>query len=102
MTEFRYSRALRAAGLTYEMQGMIYFSLVNANKQSRGFRRLVKAICARIAKEDCNGLYRYLTDKSVNHNYIAMHYYIPVSKLFLWKRLAFVRLYEHIRGMSGD
>ncbi len=99
MTEFRYSRALRTAGLTYEIQGMIYFSLVNAGRQSRGFRRLVKTICAEIAKEDYKGLYRYLTDKTVNHNYIAMNYYIPVAKLFLWKRLAFIRMYDYIRGM---
>lgn len=43
-------------------------------------------LCDRIGGEFSKGLYRYLTDKNITHEFISMEYLIPKDKIFAMKR----------------
>lgn len=92
MTEFRFSKALEKAGLSYKEQGLIYFSLVNFKTQKTADKIL--NLCLEIAGEDYQGLYRFLTDDKVNHNFIEINYNIPPKRLFVWKNEFYLRYHK--------
>ena len=43
-------------------------------------------LCDKIGGEFSKGLYRYLTDKNITHDFISMEYLIPKDKIFEMKR----------------
>ena len=86
MTEFRYSKKLKEQGIDYDAQGLIYFICINVRKMPTEIQRRILNLCTGIAGSEYQALYKFLTDSSVNHNYIQITYSIPPKLLFKWKR----------------
>ena len=47
--------------------------------------RKIRFLCEDIGGRYSDGLYRFLTDKNVNHEYIRLYYGVPRNKLFAMK-----------------
>lgn len=85
MTEFRWNRLYEKNGISYKKQGKIFFDLVNLKKGCEEYNEALE-ICKEITKKDAEGLCRFLTDISVNHNYIFIEYGINTKQLFEYKK----------------
>lgn len=92
MTQFRESRALKNAGLSGHIQGLIYYRLINIDFEPAAFKEHIIKLCEEIAQEDAAALYEFLTNSRIDHNYIYMHYFVPIKRLYKLKRILFVRI----------
>jgi phosphatidylserine/phosphatidylglycerophosphate/cardiolipin synthase-like enzyme len=97
---FRFNRKLHSRGISYDIQGLIYFRLKNYDNESESFKSRVKKICEEIGGEDRQGLFLFLTDSSVNYVYIAMTYFIPPKRLFRLKWKVYEKMAEFITKRS--
>ena len=97
LTQYRYNRALGRLGLDNNMQGLIYYKLMNIKRSHKEFDSYVKKICREVAGEEWKSLYIFLTDGSVNEKFIYNKYRIPVKCLYFRKRQIYVKIAEKIR-----
>lgn len=84
----RISQALIKKGVSEAWQHTIYGTCMRdrAGRTTAEEHAKITELCDRIGGGDSAGLYRFLTDKYVNHNYIHVTYGIPKDKLFRMKR----------------
>lgn len=82
MTQFRVSEYLENNGVSARLQGFIFFSCLNINRLNKADRERIRQLCNDVAGNDSKALYRFLTDGSVNHEYIKTTYFVPKNKLF--------------------
>lgn len=80
----RISKYLERKGVPEEWQLTIYGTCMRdrKGKTSTAEHKRIEDICKKIGGSDSAGLYRYLTDKYINHDYIRMNYGIPKDHLF--------------------
>lgn len=95
MTQFRASKTLIKQGVTEKQQGLIFFMCANAARLDKGTQKKIHSICEAVGKEDCDALYRFLTDIYVNHDYICQNYYISKTRLFKLKREFYLKFNEN-------
>lgn len=92
---FRYSNGLKSAGVSEAWQHIIYGIVTNPNKTDMQ-KQLIMSICRRVAGADADGLFEFLTDQYIDHNYIFSVYKIPPKKLFQYKTDFFVKMQTYI------
>ena len=74
-------KKMKGIKLTYEMQGLIFFSCRTINKQSIAKQNKIKELCMNIAGEDAKALLEVLTtDTSILQ--IAQKNFVPEKKLY--------------------
>lgn len=88
----RISQALIRKGVSEEWQLTICGTCRRDRKGKTGPAEHAKILrlCDRIGGADSDGLYRFLTDKYVNHDYIRMNYGIPKRRLFEMKKAFYI------------
>ena len=82
---FRFSQKIKNIGVSEAKQHIIYGVCTDPQKTSVQ-EAAIRGLCREIAKHDEEGLYRFLTDNTIDHNYIEMTYHIRPNKLFEMKR----------------
>ena len=85
MTLFKKRRGIH---IPYNKQGLIYFTCVNVS--SKRIQDKIMKHCILAAGEDADALFRFLTDRSINHIYIELNYGINSKLLFKLKNKFFV------------
>jgi len=95
MTQFRASKSLEKKGISYEKQGLIFFLCLNVNKLGKAVQDKILNACIEVGGDDYQALYQFLTDGSINHNYIGYTYFIPKTKLFKLKHQFYLKFNEN-------
>lgn len=72
--------------MSYEKQGMIYFTLQNICEQPSETRNKVKALCDKIAGVDSKALYTFLTSNFDTAQSVSLKYYIAERKLYQFRK----------------
>lgn len=75
-------KKMRGIKLSYEKQGIIYFTLQNICEQPQEIRNKVKALCNELAGPDSRALYLFLTSRADTAQSISLKYYIAERKLY--------------------
>ena len=75
-------RKMRGIKLSYEKQGIIYFTLQNICEQPLEIRNKVKALCDKVAGADSEALYIFLTSNTDTAQSVSLKYYIADRKLY--------------------
>ena len=78
---FRFSQKIKNIGVSEARQHIIYGVCTDRAKTDVQ-DAAIRSLCREIAKHNANGLYRFLTDNTIDHNYIEMNYHIRPSTLF--------------------
>lgn len=68
--------------MSYEKQGIIYFTLQNICEQPSEIRNKAKALCDKIAGADSQALYVFLTSNIDTAQSVSLKYYIAERKLY--------------------
>lgn len=89
----RISQALIKKGVSEAWQHTIYGACVRdrAGKATAEEHDKIRRLCTEIGGIYKDGLYRFLSDPYVNHEYIRLYYGIPRDKLFRLKREFYVK-----------
>lgn len=93
--KFRFSQALKNAGISEARQHIIY-GMTNDRNRSAMQDALIKSICRKVGGSRADGLYRFLTDNRIDHNYIYMNYGIRPNDLFEMKRRFYKEFQEQL------
>ncbi|MGM9937779.1 MAG: hypothetical protein ACI38A_10575 [Candidatus Ornithomonoglobus sp.] len=72
-------------GVSEAKQHVIYGVCTDRQKTSMQ-EAIIRSLCYEIAGHNFKGLYRFLTDDTVDHNYIELNYRIRPNILFEMKR----------------
>lgn len=89
----RISKALIKRGVSAAWQHTIYGALVRdrSGKATPEEHDKIRRMCVDIGDVYKDGLYRFLTDPTVNHDYIRLYYGVPKGKLFTMKRDFYIK-----------
>ena len=79
-------RKMRGIKLSYEKQGIIYFTLQNICEQPLEIRNKVKALCDKVAGADSKALYIFLTSNIDTAQSVSLKYYIAERKLYQFRK----------------
>lgn len=80
--EMKTFRKMRGIKLSYEKQGIIYFTLQNIREQPMETRNKVKALCDHIAGADSEALHVFLTSNTDTVQSVSLKHYISERKLY--------------------
>ena len=97
MTQFRISQKLTRCGISPKMQGLIFFTCLNAKELGEETEHKILNLCMGVANEDYQALYRFLTDGYINHDFICREYCIYKEKLFEYKQRFYVEYAKYIK-----
>lgn len=97
---FRYSKGLQASGVTESWHHIIYGIVTNPKRTERQ-NRTIKEVCQKAAGRDAAGLYRFLTDQYIDHNYIYREYFIRPASLFEYRVKFYTEFQKHL-GKDRD
>lgn len=93
--KFRFSQSLKNAGVTEAQQHIIY-GMTNNRSRKAVQDALIKSVCKYVCGKNAEGLYRFLTDDRIDHNYIYINYGIYPNKLFDMKRRFYVEFKKQL------
>ncbi|MGN0163530.1 MAG: hypothetical protein ACI4EA_08145 [Candidatus Ornithomonoglobus sp.] len=82
---FRFSQKIKNIGVSEAKQHIIHGVCIDPQKTSVQ-DAAIRSLCREIAGHNEAGLYRFLTDNTIDHNYIEMNYHIRPNALFEMKR----------------
>ena len=100
MTQCRYTKAYRMAGVSRSMYYFIYGRLLNINPHHKEFNTFVKKCCEAVALDEWMAVYEFITNPNINHVYICNKYYLNKNLLYSWKHKVYVMIYEAMK--RGD
>ena len=93
---FRFSTRLKNSGVSEAKQHIIY-GVTNDSRRTSETDALIRSVCRSVGGDDADGLYKFLTDDRVDHNYIYINYGIRPNNLFEMKRNFYKSFMERLR-----
>ncbi len=83
-------KKMRGIKLSYEKQGLIYFTCMNCKEMSEEIQKKIINLCIEVSGEHYRALYSMLTDNTRSVRSVAMEFYISETQLYHYRK----RFYE--------
>ena len=80
----------RGIKLSYNKQGLIYFSCMNYNEMPKKTQEKIRQLCDDVGKEYSEALFQVMTNSNKSIRALAMEYHISETQLYLYRK----RFYE--------
>lgn len=75
-------RKLRGVNLPYREQGLIWFTCVNYDRQTKETKEKIKRLCKKYGGEHEKALFVFLTRENVSIPWIEQNYYVSAPTLY--------------------
>lgn len=80
---FKKRRGIR---LSYNKQGLIYFTCMNIKDMPDDVKQKILNLCIEVSGQHYKALYTMLTDDSKNIHVIAMDFHISETQLYFYRK----------------
>ncbi len=80
-------KKMRGIKLSYEKQGIIYFTCQNVREQPTEIKNKIKKLCEKVAGADSKALYLLLTSNKDTVQSIALKFFIAERKLYQLRKV---------------
>lgn len=76
----------RGIKLSYNKQGLIYFTCINIKDMPTNTQDKIKNLCSEVSNDYAEALYTMLTDDTLNVHAVALRYHISESQLYHYRK----------------
>lgn len=90
-------RKLRGVRVPYRVQGLIYFTCINYDKQPKAVQEKIRRLCREIGGEYEKALFTMMTRESITADQLEREYYVSDSWMYK-KRVEFYERWYRDEG----
>lgn len=76
----------RGIKLSYNKQGLIYFSCMNYNEMPEHIQHKIRCLIWEVTTEHCEALFKVLTDSNETIRSVAFKYHISETQLYHYRK----------------